>query len=43
MASFFMVFHFRLIIHGKFMVLNQGHEIDNCNILDHEKRFMGFS
>ena len=25
------------------MVLNQGHEIDNCNILDREKRFMGFS
>ena len=25
------------------MVQNQGHEIDKCNILDHEKRFMGFS
>ena len=25
------------------MVQNQGHEIDKCNILDNEKRFMGFS
>ena len=31
------------IMHGKFMALNQGHEIDNCKVLDHEKRFMGFS
>ena len=31
------------IIHGKFMSLNQGHEIDNCKIHDHEKRFMDFS
>ena len=25
------------------MALNQGHEIDNCKVLDPEKRFMGFS
>ena len=25
------------------MSLNQGHEIDNCKIHDHEKRFMDFS
>ena len=25
------------------MSLNQGHEIDNCKIYDHEKRFMDFS
>ena len=31
------------ITHGKFMALNQGHEIDNCKVLDPEKRFMGFS
>ena len=30
------------IIHGKFMVLNQGHEIDNCKIHDHEKKIHGF-
>ena len=24
------------------MVLNQGHDIDNCKIHDHEKRLMGF-
>ena len=28
------------ITHGKFMALNQGNEIE---VLDHEKRFMGFS
>ena len=32
-----------LTIHGKFISLNQGHEIDNCKIHDHEKRFMNFS
>ena len=25
------------------MALNQGHEIDNGKIHDHEKKFMGFS
>ena len=30
------------IIHWKFMAINEGHEIDNSYIHDHEKRFMGF-
>ena len=30
------------IIHWKFMAINQGHEIDNCYIHDHEKWFTGF-
>ena len=31
------------IIHGKFMALNHGNEINNCKINDHGKRFRGFS
>ena len=30
------------IIHWNFMAINQGHEIDNCYIHDHEKWFTGF-
>ena len=33
----------QIYIHRKFIALNQGHEIDNCKIHEHEKRFMGFS